>query len=255
MSTAADPNTPSPTAQTPLATIALRADACAAVLARHRLDFCCAGRRTLSEACASAGLDVDGVLAELDAEVAARAAAKALIPDWNERALAEIVAFITGTHHSFTRAAITRIGPLLAKVGAKHGPRHPELARIAGAFGELAADLEPHMLREERVLFPYIRALEEPGAPPTPPFMTVRNPVRMMMAEHDHAAKLLAELHDATGGFSAPADACTSYRALYAALAELHLDLLKHVSLENNVLFPRAIAVEESRRGPRAVAS
>jgi regulator of cell morphogenesis and NO signaling len=247
--TIVDASRPPLNPETALAELALRSDAHAAVLARHHLDFCCGGRKTLSQACAAAGLDVGAVLSELDAELAARAAATTS-PDWSERPLAELADFIVETHHAFTRAAIARITPLLAKVAGKHGERHPELRGIADVFAALATDMEPHMLREERVLFPYIRSLAAPSAaqPPAPPFGTVRNPVRMMMAEHDRAAEQLAAIQDASAGFSAPADACTSYRALYAGLAELHLDLLKHVSLENNVLFPRAVAVEDGGR-------
>ena len=102
------------------------------------------------------------------------------------------------------------------------------------------------MMKEERVLFPYIRALGAPGGAPPAPFGTVRNPVHMMMREHDRAAELLATLADATANFSPPEDACASFRALYAGLAELRLDLLKHVSLENNVLFPKAVALEDA---------
>jgi regulator of cell morphogenesis and NO signaling len=244
--TIVDASRPPLNPETALAELALRSDAHAAVLARHHLDFCCGGRKTLSQACAAAGLDVRVVLSELDAELAARAAATTN-PDWSERPLAELADFIVETHHAFTRAAIARITPLLAKVAGKHGDRHPELRRIADAFAALATEMEPHMVREERVLFPYIRSLAQPS-PAAPPFGTVRNPVRTMMAEHDRAAEQLAAIRDASAGFSAPADACTSYRALYAGLAELHLDLLKHVSLENNVLFPRAVAVEDGGR-------
>jgi regulator of cell morphogenesis and NO signaling len=246
------------TADTALAAIALRSDAHAAILARHRLDFCCAGRRTLSQACVASGLDVTAVLAELDAEVRARAAAAVLDgPNWSERPLAEVVDFVVNTHHAFTRAAVARITPLMAKVAGKHGDRHGELVKIAGAFASLAADMEAHMVREERVLFPYVRslALAASGPPASPPFGTVKNPVRMMMAEHDGAAELLAQLQEATGDFTAPADACTSYRALYAALAELRLDLMRHVSLENNVLFPRAIDLEQCRQATPAMAA
>jgi regulator of cell morphogenesis and NO signaling len=134
----------------------------------------------------------------------------------------------------------------MKKVFARHGEHHPELARVGAALARLAADLRPHMAREENVLFPYIRALaSRHDASPTPPFGTVRNPVRMMMQQHDQAAELLSWLRDASGGFTAPPDACASYSALYAGLSELRLDLLAHVSLENNVLFPRAIAIED----------
>ena len=245
---AAESITPTITPETTLATIALRSDAHAAILARHRLDFCCAGRRTLSQACAASGLDVGAVLSEMDANARRRAAAA--VPDWNGRPLTEVMDFIVATHHTFARGAFARIAPLMAKIVAKHGERYAELPRIARLVRELEAELTPHMLREERVLFPYIRslALETAGRPVVPPFGTVQNPVRIMAAEHDRDAGLVAELAAATDDFTAPANACTSHRALYAALAELRLDLLRHVSLENNVLFPRAIALEERRR-------
>jgi regulator of cell morphogenesis and NO signaling len=254
MNTSTKPNqndTAPLTADLTLATIALRADPYAAVLDRLRLDFCCRGGRTLAQACADAGLAVEPVLAELWAGAAARDDAAKLDPDWTVRPLAEVIDFIVDTHHAYTRAAIARIAPLLAKVAGKHGGRHPELARVSSTFGELAADMGPHMLREERVLFPYIRALAGPAGAPPPPFVTVRNPVQMMMLEHDTAGAQLADLLEATSDFTPPADACPSYKALYAALAELRLDLIKHVSIENNVLFPRAVALEDEHGGPR----
>jgi regulator of cell morphogenesis and NO signaling len=229
-----------------LAAIALRSDASASVLDRHKLDFCCRGQRSLAEACRTAGLDVNGILAELDAEVSSRSGASVSVSAWSERPLGEFVDFIVRTHHAYTRAALAHITPLLAKVAGKHGERHPQLARVDVAFQALAAELGPHMLREERILFPYIQSMGAPVAPARPPFGTIKNPVRVMMTEHDRAAELLATIADATQTFSPPEDACTSFRALYVALRELRLDLLRHVSLENNVLFPRAAAAEEA---------
>ena len=230
-----------------LAKIALRADPYAAVLDRHRLDFCCHGGRTLAQACAETGLEVALVLAELRGEAAARATSTTIEIDWNHRSLPELVDFIVDTHHTFTRAAIARITPLLAKVGGKHAHRHPELLRVAASFDELATDMGPHMFREERVLFPYMRALASPAGAASPPFVTVRNPVGMMMQEHDRAGELLAEISAATTDFAPPTNACPSFQALYAALAGLRLDLMKHVALENSVLFPRAVALEDQQ--------
>jgi regulator of cell morphogenesis and NO signaling len=232
------------TPETPLSAIALRNDANATVLERHKLDFCCRGGRSLQEACLAVGLDVDRVLAELAAETAARQESRGADVDWGGRSPRELVDYIVSTHHEYTRAALARLRPLVAKVARKHDDRHPELVRVAVAFDALAQDMESHMMKEERVLFPYIRALGSPGGAPPAPFGTVRNPVRMMMLEHDRAAELLEEIAAATADFSPPTDACNSFRALYAGLAELRLDLMKHVSLENNVLFPRAIALE-----------
>jgi regulator of cell morphogenesis and NO signaling len=171
--------------------------------------------------------------------------------EWNDRPLPELVDFIVDTHHAFTRAVLARIARAAAEVLETHADRHSVLARVCATVGELAEELEPHMAREERVLFPYICALVSPEGARVPPFVTVRNPVRVMMLEHDRAVALLAEISDATGGFTAPADACASFQELYDALADLHLDLLRHVALENDVLFPRAIAIEDQQRPRR----
>jgi regulator of cell morphogenesis and NO signaling len=234
------------TADTTIATIALRSDALAAVLDRHRLDFCCGGGRTLAESCAAVGLDVGRLLTELNEAETARSSSSVPPPAWLHRPLPELVDYIVETHHVFTRDALARLEVLTRKVLAHHGEHHPELARISVAFDELAAELRPHMAREENVLFPYLRALASAGdAPAAPPFRTVRNPVRMMMMQHDRAAELLVALEEASGGFTVPQDACASYAALFAGLTALRFDLLKHVSLENNVVFPRAVALED----------
>jgi regulator of cell morphogenesis and NO signaling len=237
-------------ADLPLSRLALRAPAYAAVLDRHRLDFCCRGGRTLAQACAASGLDATTVLAELRAQGAARSTAPTSDSNWNERPLGEVIDFIVDTHHAYTRDAIGHITPLLAKVVARHEDIRAKLTRLSLAFAELAAELGPHLMREERVLFPYVRALAGPEGAPPPPFGTVRNPVRMMMREHDRVAELLAQIADASDGFVVPAGACVSYRALYAALAELRLDLLAHLSIENNVLFPRALILEDRQTRP-----
>jgi regulator of cell morphogenesis and NO signaling len=248
------------TSDSAMGAIALRSDAHAAVLDRHRLDFCCGGGRTLAQACAAAGLNVHQILIELNAAPVTRAGSAVPPSYWKERTLPELIDYIVEGHHVFTRAALTRLEPLMKKVLARHGDHHPELGRVAEAFFELAAELRPHMAREENVLFPYVQALAAPGEPPPAPhFCTVRNPVRMMMMQHDRAAELLAEIQDASHDFTTPEDACSSYAALYAGLTELRLDLLKHVSLENNVLFPRAIAIEDAllraRLGPPTCSS
>lgn len=231
-------------ADTPTAEIARRSDAHAAILDRHHLDFCCGGRRTLVAACKAAGIDLDAVLIELQA-AAPRSGQPSI--DWNDRPLPELIDHIVYGHHAYTRAAIVRLAPLMEKVVTHHGERHPELARVEAAFVDLVADMGPHMAREEKILFPYIRALANIGDRlGAPPFGTVRNPVRMMMMEHDRAAELLAEIQLASHDLETPPDACGSFAALYAGLRELRLDLLTHVSLENNVLFPRAIVLEDS---------
>jgi regulator of cell morphogenesis and NO signaling len=139
---------------------------------------------------------------------------------------------------------LARIEALLARVSARHGAAHPELGEICECFDELKADLRPHLFKEEQVLFPYIEALEahrhraEP--PPESCFGSIANPIRVMTAEHDAVGGLLKQMRRLTVDYTPPADPCPNYRALYAALEGLETDLLRHIHLENNILFPRA---------------
>jgi len=215
------------------------------------IDYCCRGNSTLEEACRAAGLPVETVQDELET---AAEAARAQVPErnWAAEPLPDLIAHIQGTHHKYTRAELARLAPLFDKVTAVHGKNHPELARMLDTFNGLAQELTSHLFKEEMILFPYIVRLEEafiekePVVPP--PFGTVRNPVAMMVHEHDGAGQALAEMRGASGGYTAPPDACASFRTLYQALAELEQDLHQHIHLENNILFPRAIAMERTSR-------
>jgi regulator of cell morphogenesis and NO signaling len=210
----------------------------AAVLDRLGLDYCCHGDRKLGDACAAAGLDVTAVAADLDApDVAAAPADHPTEP-------AALADHIEATHHAYLHAELPEVVALADKVAGVHGARHPELADVQRLVGEIRADLEPHLVKEERVLFPAIRGLV--GGVREFPFGTVRNPIRMMRSEHDRAGELLAELAAVTGGFAVPDDGCASYRALYERLDALQADTHRHVHLENNVLFPAAVALEEA---------
>jgi regulator of cell morphogenesis and NO signaling len=146
------------------------------------------------------------------------------------------------------REEIVRLGPLFEKVCGVHGKNHPELLHIRAVFGGLAQELTTHLMKEEMVLFPYIARMEEaiierePVLPP--PFGKVANPVAMMEHEHDSAGNALRAMRSASNGYPAPDGACVSYQALYRALAEFEADLHQHIHLENNILFPRAIAME-----------
>lgn len=175
--------------------------------------------------------------------------ATAVEPPPDAVSLSELVRFILETHHVFTREAVASLPPLAMKVRGRHGEAHPETRTVESLVRRLAEDLAPHMRKEEQVLFPYIVALEEAalrgGPRPSSCFGSARNPVRMMMAEHDAVVDILAELRAATSDYTLPADACDSYRALYAGLQALENDLRRHIQLENDVLFPGAIRLEE----------
>ena len=175
--------------------------------------------------------------------------------DWRKQPLPSLVRHVVDTHHRYTHEAVGRIEPLLAKVVARHGQAHPELGKVASTFQLLTADLMPHLSREEQVLFPYIVALCAQEAPSRPPFGSLANPLRVMTADHETAGTLLNVLRTLTDSFTPPADACASYRALYAALAELRRDLMVHVALENEVLFPGRWRSPRSGRGLRLSAA
>ena len=208
------------------------------------IDYCCGGGKALDEACLAAGVSADNVIALL--EEAGSTAAEAR--DWKIAPLSELVAHIVTRHHGFTREELVRVSNLLAKVCSVHGENHPELHRLHTVFQELKHELTSHMLKEEQVLFPYIENLETAvrrGEPvPTPFFGTVRNPVRMMMQEHDDAGQALRDLREVSSNYQVPADGCITFRTLYQALEEFERDLHQHIHLENNILFPRATELE-----------
>ena len=238
------------TTEKTLRELVLETPAATRVLEKLGIDYCCGGNQSLEQACRAANLPIDQVLDSLEAaELATKPEGKDR--DWQQEALADLVAHITSTHHKYTRSEIARLAPLLEKVRSVHGQNHPELQSIQTSFLGLADELTMHMMKEEVMLFPYIVRMEEsvierqPILPP--PFGTVQNPVSMMMHEHDSAGDTLRAMRKASGGYAAPADACVSYQTLYRTLAEFEADLHQHIHLENNILFPRAIAMEQGR--------
>jgi regulator of cell morphogenesis and NO signaling len=215
------------------------------------IDYCCGGGKKLGEACVQAKLPVDQVLQQLEQAESSRLAGNENGPDWTAQLLADLVDHIVKKHHAYVQSEIPRLSALAEKVASKHGPTHPETLKVNELFETLADELTMHLMKEEQILFPYIVRMEEavlekaPVLPP--PFGTVQNPVRMMVSEHDSAGTILRELRAITSDYSAPEGACTSYRTLYNGLLEFEADLHQHIHLENNILFPRAIAMEDGR--------
>jgi regulator of cell morphogenesis and NO signaling len=167
--------------------------------------------------------------------------------DWKKASLAELAKHIVAKHHGYVRQEIQRLIPLSAKVAGVPGKNHPEIEKIQSSFQALAEELTAHLMKEERMLFPYIEQLElaanSGSHPPASPFGTVKNPVRMMM-EHDSAGELLRKMREVSKNYSLPADACMSFQTLHRALEEFEADLHRHIHLENNILFPRAVELE-----------
>ena len=232
--------------------LALEIPAATRVFETLGIDYCCGGNRPLSDACEAAGVSVDQVLASV--EQANGSPEQSELPDFVAAPLAELIDHIVDTHHIFTRAEIYRLRLLIDKVNDAHGQNHPELARLRSLFETLSAELEPHMMKEERVLFPYViqmeNAMQAERPHPFPPFGTVANPVRMMMREHDAAGDLLKEMREVTANYTIPPDACISYQTLYQALDAFEKDLHQHIHLENNILFPRAVEMEGGATQP-----
>ena len=210
----------------------------ARVLERYEIDYCCNGQRSLADAAAEAGLDVDEVSTALDLPDAPRAA------PLRQLELAALAHDIVDTHHAYLWEEMPRLQALVDKVHTVHGANHPELARVREAYTAAVADLDPHMTREERVLFPAVSKLEKAQAPVAFAFGSLAEPITQMLAEHDVVGDLFKEMRALTGGYAPPEDACGSYRAMLAGLEEMERDLHEHIHKENNVLFPQVLELE-----------
>jgi regulator of cell morphogenesis and NO signaling len=231
--------------QTTLRSIALAQPATIRVFERFHLDYCCGGNRPLAEACAQKGLALETVLAAL-AE-ATRSAEPAR--DFAQATSTELIEHIVQTHHAYVRAELPRLLPMAGKVAAKHGPTHPEYIQIEAQLRQLASELNNHLSKEEIILFPYIEALEKShsgvGSTPHACFPTVQSPIQAMMSEHEAAGALLDEMRTSTQGFTPPEGACPTLVGLLDGIDAFEKDLHRHVHLENNLLFPMAIAMEK----------
>ena len=210
---------------------------------RRRLDYCCGGQRTLGDACALIGIDPETTVADIVAAVATSADAAA----WTTMSADVLVDHLEATHHRFLWEEMPRVSALVDKIVTVHGSRHPELVDIAACYARIRADLEPHMLKEERMLFPMIRELAASSDRSSFHFRSLRNPISVMLSEHDAVGELLAKLRQLTSGYEPPADGCASYATCFSAMAEIEADTHLHIHKENNVLFPLVIRLEADR--------
>lgn len=207
--------------------------AAARVFERFGIDYCCRGDRTLDEACERASVD-PGAVAD------ALASASAPPADWSTLDAPALADHIVATHHRYLHEELPLLDALAEKVLGVHGGRHPELAEVRALVTAVRADLEPHLMKEERILFPAIHAVADGRR--EFPFGSVENPIRMMEHEHDRAGELLARLRAATRDYAVPDDACASYRSLYTRLRDLEHDTHVHIHKENHVLFPAVVS-------------
>ena len=218
----------------------------ATVFRKYDIDFCCRGGVPLNEACEQRGINPTDLLSEL-AEIRQRPQnGEPAFTLWDIDFLTD---YIINNHQTYIRAVAPAIYDHAEKVARVHGERHPELVDIARGTALLLRELDAHMRKEEGILFPYIKSLAEARRSGTaahlPPFGTVQNPIRMMEAEHTNAGDEMAELRRRTDNYTPPQDACMTYRVFFRELEDFERDLHRHVHLENNILFPRAVQLEQ----------
>ena len=216
----------------------------ATVFEKYHLDFCCKGKRSLQQACAESQLSADELIAALDNTVKPDSYSVHL--NYNLLSLSQLVDYIVATHHNYVKQEMPQIQSYLERVASKHGDRHPEMRKVAGIFAAVKEEMEEHMQKEEKILFPRIKEAEKQSGEPDKIKLSIsylQSPIFMMEEEHDHAGAALAEIRELTNNYNPPADACTTYRLCYAALQAFETDLHQHVHLENNILFPKAIGL------------
>lgn len=202
------------------------------------IDYCCGGKIALKEACRKKGLDIEDVISAInkqDLEVSDGD------KNWSNESISSIIDHLESTHHEFMKREFPRLTFLVDKVSRVHGERHKELYDIRDTFYELKKDLEPHLMKEEKVLFPMSKALEAKVKNAADHCGGIENPIRVMEFEHETAGALLKKLRELTSDYTPPSDACNSYIAMITGLHDFEKDTHLHIHKENNILFPKLI--------------
>jgi regulator of cell morphogenesis and NO signaling len=211
------------------------------------IDYCCGGKKPLQQACRERNLDYSAVASQLEQEQAAAPAQGER--NWASASVTDLCDHVEQTHHQYLKQELPRLDFLTTKVATRHGDSRPALAEVRRVFAELKAEMDAHMVKEERVLFPLCRRLDAAEELPAMPCGSVGNPIEVMIREHEHAGDAVARIRALTDNYSCPPDACNTYRALFDALEHLERDLHEHVHKENNILFPKAIRLERLLAG------
>ena len=221
----------------------------AEIFKKYGLDFCCGGKKTVQEACAEKGIDVTKVEEELQKADKNPVTRPLPYNDWSLDFLGD---YIVNTHHSYVKKTLPEIRGYAAKVASVHGNQHPELVTINGLVEEIYKELLEHMVKEEEILFPFVKQLvaaKNNGQTVQPAgFGTVGNPIDMMEHEHEAVGKSLEQVRKLSNNYTLPADACASYSLFFKMMEEFESDLFIHIHLENNILFPKAIKLEKELR-------
>lgn len=220
----------------------------ASLFQANNIDFCCGGNRPISEACTEVGVNPEKLIMQLETVVAQNDPDSEYI---DSLSLTELADYIIKRHHTYVRDNILFLTRNLEKICQVHGQHHPELFSIRDLFLASAGDLTMHMQKEEIMLFPFIKRLEsaQPGSElPQAHFGSVSNPIRMMLADHQNEGDRFAEISRLTGNYETPQDGCTTYDVTMQQLRDFENDLHRHIHLENNILFPKAIELESEMR-------
>lgn len=207
------------------------------------IDYCCGGGKTLREASEEKGVETDALIERLRDAISASPAGEG--PNPSDLNLTELTEHIVQTHHAYLQTELPRLDQMTRKVEKVHGEREPRLAEVLETFTDLAEEMTNHMIKEEQVLFPLIRSIDasESLSGAGPP--TLAGPIAQMEMEHDQAGGALERLRELCDGYTPPEWACNTYRAMIDGLQELEEDLHQHIHKENNILFPRALKLEE----------
>ncbi|GAA4445560.1 iron-sulfur cluster repair di-iron protein [Ravibacter arvi] len=217
----------------------------AAVFKRNGIDFCCNGNRSIGDACSHKQLEATALIRQLEAVGTQKSDGS---PDFNSWPLDLLADYVEKKHHRYVEAKIEEIRPFLSKVALVHGDRHPELFEVEQLFEASAGELAVHMKKEELMLFPYIRKMvsaAKSGIPVQAVFGSVQNPIGMMIHEHDTEGARFRRIAELTRDYTPPADGCNTYRVTLSLLKEFEDDLHLHIHLENNILFPKSVELEE----------
>jgi regulator of cell morphogenesis and NO signaling len=218
----------------------------AEIFKKYGLDFCCGGKKTVRQACADKGIDATKVEEELLHTEIAAVTRPLPYNDWSLDFLAD---YIVNTHHSYVTKSLPELRTYATKVAKVHGSHHPELIPVSHLVEDINQELTEHMVKEENVLFPFIKQLvaaKKNGVPMQQAgFGTVQNPINMMEHEHEEVGRNLEKIRTLTNNYALPEDACASYKLFFKMLEEFESDLFIHIHLENNILFPKALKLEK----------
>lgn len=215
------------------------------IFVKYGIDYCCGGKKQLGIACTEKGLNTEGVIKELENRMSQNVDAETVFDEMSLSALAD---YIESVHHTYIRESIPVLFHYVEKVAHTHGGNYPELMAMRDTFTESMEDLQFHLQKEEKILFPYVRSLthiKETGETYYQPlFGTVENPIRVMTDEHDTEGSRFEKIRNLLNDYKIPPYACMSWRVMLQKLEEFEKDLHKHIHIENNILFPKAIVLE-----------